>query len=175
MKQILLVLSLMAQGCLYGCQLTPLPASKIFGVSNPTLKVKVPGKGSVEIPTNFKGHFQIDQNPETKLLHVDVQIDSSVSEVVEAEGARIPAMDTYRQMENQLLMQNAQLAAQTTQAISQTLGSLLAPIAAGYGQRIGMPQPESGVINGEARMRQSEVRMQKAEELINSLLARTPP
>ena len=70
-------------------------ASKLFGVSNPSMVMDVPNYGTLEIPTNFKGRFKIDKNPDGT-LKVDFTIASNASEVVDAEGNRIDNMELQR-------------------------------------------------------------------------------
>ena len=95
MKRISPILTLPMVGCLSGCVVQPMKATDLFGVSNPTMRVKVPGYGSVEIPTDFKGKFKVDKSPDGT-LKLDITVDSKVSDVVTAEGNRIAVMEAQR-------------------------------------------------------------------------------
>ena len=93
--RILSIMLCIVGGCLSGCQVSPMPASKLFGVSNPSLVMDVPSYGTLKVPTNFKGRFKIDKNPDGT-LKVDFTIASNASEVVDAEGNRIDNMEAQR-------------------------------------------------------------------------------
>lgn len=106
---VLSLLSLFSTNCLVS-------ADKLFGTSNPKAKIKynsLTKSFEAEAGTDFKGKLDIEANKETGNATVHLEVDSSASPVVTAEGERIKFMESIRFAEMQMWIkineQNTQL------------------------------------------------------------------
>ena len=91
MKILSIAISLIVGGCLNaGCTVTPTPAHKLFGTSNPTAIVETP-EGKFRVPTNIKMRYKVDRNLDGT-SKFDLTLASDAAVVVDAEGNRIDAM-----------------------------------------------------------------------------------
>jgi len=75
---------------LSGCTVTPIPAHKLFGTSNPTAVVSTP-EGTFKVPTNVKTRYKVTRKPDGNFTF-DLTLASDAAAVVDAEGNRIDHM-----------------------------------------------------------------------------------
>lgn len=105
-------LILLAIGCVWigscfscGCMID---AGKLAGFSNPKLRMNYNGgRGTfdMEAGTDFQGKAQGHYNPETKKIEASIEIGSSVSPVVQAEGTRAESLVELRRIEATMLVE----------------------------------------------------------------------
>jgi len=80
------VFVLLVAGHLAGCTVTPVPAHKLFGTSNPTAVVCTP-EGTFKMPTTMQSRYIITKNP-NGTSKFDLTLKSDPVGVVKAEGDR---------------------------------------------------------------------------------------
>lgn len=86
-------------------------AHRLFGTSNPAVRVEKNIFGTyVEVGTEFQGKAKGSYNAETKEFTVDVEVNSSPSPVITAEGERIARMEKIREMEFNMLLEQTKAA-----------------------------------------------------------------
>jgi len=92
-----------------GCMMD---SSKLAGFSQPKLQMSVDarrGKFDMEAGTDFEGKAKGHYNPETKEINAEIEIGSSASPVVKAEGERAEALVELRKIEAQMLIKMHEL------------------------------------------------------------------
>ena len=136
---------LCASSCISGCVVNPMPASKLFGTSNPTLKAKVTGYGALEIPTNFDGDVTFAKNPDGSVsLHANVKSNAAV--VVDSEGNRIPNMEVQRIADENRAIAQEQIRSAERVELYRMAASGLPMLAQMVGQR-NARQPEGNTLS----------------------------
>lgn len=129
-------------GCLQGCQVTPMPASALFGVSNPTATIETP-EGTFKVPTNAKVRYKVTRKPEGESMY-DLTLSSNASDVVTAEGERIDHMETQRIADFARVVEQEKIRSQERVELYK-LAADMAKIALPLMARpVAEPQPASG-------------------------------
>ena len=125
-----------------GCVMT---ASELAKYSNPAIKAhhSFLFGTSVEIGTNFKGKGKLQYDPKTGAINADVEIDSDVVSVVDAEGRRITeGFIQLRKDEAARVVEQHRIAGDTIKSVAGT-------IAQGFGLigAKGTPQDLNAAFN----------------------------
>lgn len=159
MKRLILFSAcLLCSGCLWGCVVNPMPASKLFGVSNPVSSIEIPGYGKVKLATDVETHINVQKN-QTGLTSVDVTFNSRASSVVDAEGNRIPNMETQRIADENRAIAQEQIRSTERVELYKTIASLAPILAQSFAKAPQSEQPgvrfnpqEFDAIRDEIRM-----------------------
>lgn len=104
-------------------------AHRLFGTSNPAVVVQKNIFGTyVEVGTEFQGKAAGSYNNETKQFEFEVEVNSSPSPVITAEGERIKQMEKIREMEFQMLLEQTRAMTTMVQGTVQALGDAVGTI-----------------------------------------------
>lgn len=112
-------------------------AHRLFGTSNPAVRVEKNIFGTyVEVGTEFQGKAKGSYNQETKEFTVDVEVNSSPSPVITAEGERIAHMEKIREMEFNMLLEQTKAMTSMVQGTVDALGKAVSVISGTVGNVI---------------------------------------
>ena len=100
-----------------GCMID---AGKLAGFSNPKLDMSYDagrGKFDLEAGTDFQGKAEGHYNPETKQIDATIEVGSTASPVVQAEGERADHLVALRQIEATMLVEMHRLVGENIRAV----------------------------------------------------------
>ena len=134
-------MGVLCSGCL-------IDAGKLAGFSNPKVKIsKTWGGVDVEVGTDFTGKAVGEYDPETKKIKFEVEVNSGVSSVVNAEGLRADHLIELRKIEATYYLEAQKAAGENFKAF----GTMLAIATAAGGDAVAKVVDAAGpILKGSA-------------------------
>jgi hypothetical protein len=145
-----LLTALQGTTCVTGCAFMSAPqnAAKL---SNPRLRIEKRGSNVLlEAGTEMNGKVKADYNPQTGELHIDAEVNSSPSPVIDAETKRAEAMQQFYAMQMAALTAQTQMTTGMVNNLVGALGQIVGSIVTGVPVPRPTPVPQPNTVTPNA-------------------------